>query len=239
MIAVSHPYTKFWLLSMGLIQGLFSQAQFAKTTQFSSGGILSTNGFGIVVQAHLTDNDEKKSHHVSGYLHTIKHAQESRIKNDKYVNPNPYVFGKINAGGGIGLDYTFLNLIGEKNNKTPSLYWGTSLGPMLGIIKPYYISYDKRGEQNLVVVQDEYIMANQDSIIGGVSWIKGINEMKYTPGIHIDLHVVIEWTQYLTIHRWQNGVRMNYFPKNLTILYQAKNALFLSFYTQYTLGKNT
>lgn len=63
-----------------------------------SGGInISTNGYGIYFQSGFPEVNSKTKNSITLYGHTIKHAQEARIKNERYINPSPYVLGKINA----------------------------------------------------------------------------------------------------------------------------------------------
>ena len=202
-----------------------------------SGGInISTNGYGIYFQSSFFEVNSKTKNSITLYGHTIKHAQEARIKNEKYINPNPYVLGKINAGGGFGIDFTLHRQMGSHQSNSPKLFLGTTIGPILGVIKPYYILFDKPGEPNQIVIQNEDMLYKQDSIIGSVVWTKGLSELSYTPVIHFDLNLLIRWKNYNRTQNWQNGIRINYFPKGLNILLKAKNYTFLSIYTQYGLS---
>ena len=199
-----------------------------------SGGInISTNGYGIYFQSCFPKANSKIKNSITLYSHTIKHAQETRIKNEKYINPSPYVLGKINAGGGFGIDFTFHHQIGSHQDNSPKLFFGASVGPILGIMKPYYVSFDKPGEPNQIIVQNEGILGKQDSIIGSIVWTKGLSELSYTSGIHFDLNFLVQWRNYNRAHNWQNGIRINYFPKGLDILLLANNSSFISIYTQY------
>ena len=199
-----------------------------------SGGInISTNGYGIYFQSCFPKVNSKIKNSITLYSHTIKHAQETRIKNEKYINPSPYVLGKINAGGGFGIDFTFHHQIGSHQDNSPKLFFGASVGPILGIMKPYYVSFDKPGEPNQIIVQNEGLLGKQDSIIGSIVWTKGLSELSYTPGIHFDLNFLVQWRNYNRAHNWQNGIRINYFPKGLDILLLANNSSFISIYTQY------
>jgi len=198
-----------------------------------SGGInISTNGYGIYFQSCFPKVNSKIKNSITLYSHTIKHAQETRIKNEKYINPSPYVLGKINAGGGFGIDFTFHHQIGSHQDNSPKLFLGASIGPILGIMKPYYVSFDKPGEPNQII-QNEGLLGKQDSIIGSIVWTKGLSELSYTPGIHFDLNFLVQWRNYNRAHNWQNGIRINYFPKGLDILLLANNSSFISIYTQY------
>lgn len=199
-----------------------------------SGGInISTNGYGIYFQSGFSEVNSKTKNSITLYGHTIKHAQETRVKNEKYINPSPYVLGKINAGGGFGIDFTLHRQMGSHQGNSPKLFLGASIGPILGIMKPYYVSFDKPGEPNQIIIQNEGLLNKQDSIIGSVIWTKGLSELSNTPGIHFDLNFLVQWRNYNRAHKWQNGIRINYFPEGLNILLRANNSYFISIYTQY------
>ena len=199
-----------------------------------SGGInISTNGYGIYFQSGFSEVNSKTKNSITLYGHTIKHAQETRVKNEKYINPSPYVLGKVNAGGGFGIDFTLHRQMGSHQGNSPKLFLGASIGPILGIMKPYYVSFDKPGEPNQIIIQNEGLLNKQDSIIGSVVWTKGLSELSNTPGIHFDLNFLVQWRNYNRAHKWQNGIRINYFPEGLNILLRANNSYFISIYTQY------
>ena len=204
-----------------------------RSIELSGGVNISTNGYGIYFQSCFPKVNSKIKNSITLYSHTIKHAQETRIKNEKYINPSPYVLGKINAGGGFGIDFTFHHQIGSHQDNSPKLFLGASVGPILGIMKPYYVSFDKPGEPNQIIVQNEGLLGKQDSIIGSIVWTKGLSELSYTSGIHFDLNFLVQWRNYNRAHNWQNGIRINYFPKGLDILLLANNSSFISIYTQY------
>ena len=204
-----------------------------RSIELSGGVNISTNGYGIYFKSCFPKVNSKIKNSITLYSHTIKHAQETRIKNEKYINPSPYVLGKINAGGGFGIDFTFHHQIGSHQDNSPKLFLGASIGPILGIMKPYYVSFDKPGEPNQIIVQNEGLLGKQDSIIGSIVWTKGLSELSYTSGIHFDLNFLVQWRNYNRAHNWQNGIRINYFPKGLDILLLANNSSFISIYTQY------
>ena len=203
-----------------------------------SGGInISTNGYGIYFQSGFSEVNSKTKNSITLYGHTIKHAQETRVKNEKYINPSPYVLGKVNAGGGFGIDFTLHRQMGSHQGNSPKLFLGASIGPILGIMKPYYVSFDKPGEPNQIIIQNEGLLNKQDSIIGSVIWTKGLSELSNTPGIHFDLNFLVQWRNYNRAHKWQNGIRINYFPEGLNILLRANNSYFISIYTQYSFNQ--
>ena len=175
-----------------------------------SGGInISTNGYGIYFQSGFSEVNSKTKNSITLYGHTIKHAQETRVKNEKYINPSPYVLGKVNAGGGFGIDFTLHRQMGSHQGNSPKLFLGASIGPILGIMKPYYVSFDKPGEPNQIIIQNEGLLNKQDSIIGSVIWTKGLSELSNTPGIHFDLNFLVQWRNYNRANKWQNGIRIN------------------------------
>lgn len=207
-----------------------------RTKELFGGINVSTNGYGVNFQSFFPMSNSKIRHSITLHGQSIKHAQETRIKNTRYLNPNPYVLGKINAGAGLGIGFSSYYQIGTNQGNSPKLYIGTSLGPILGIMKPYYILFDKLGGQNLTIIQNENIIDKQDSIIGSVIWTKGLRELSFTTGLHLDINLSIQWKNYNRNQQWQNGIRINYFPYGLNILLKSQNSVFLSVYTQYTIS---
>ena len=208
-----------------------------QTSKELYGGInVSTNGYGLFLQSFFSKPNSKIKNSITLQGQSIRHPQETRIKNSRYLNPNPYVLGKINAGAGLGINITSYYQIGTKQGNSPKLYIGTSLGPILGVMKPYYVLFDKLGDQDQTIIQNENIINKQDSIIGGVVWTKGMRELSFTPGVNLDINLSIQWKNYNRYHHWQNGIRINYFPNGLDILLKTENSIYFSIYTQYGLS---
>jgi len=223
--------SSIWLLFMAI------SVDAQETSKRTFGGInVSTNGYGIFLQSYFSKSNSKIKNSITLHAQSIKHAQETRIKNSRYLNPNPYVLGKINAGAGLGINITSYYQIGTNQGNSPKLYIGTSLGPILGVMKPYYVVFDKLGDRNQTIIQNENIINKQDSIIGGAIWTKGLRELSFTPGVDLDINLSIQWKNYNRNHLWQNGIRINYFPNGLNILLKTENSVYFSVYTRYGLS---
>ncbi len=103
-------------------------------------------------------------------------------------------------------------------------------------MKPYYVVFDKLGDRNQTIIQNENIINKQDSIIGGAIWTKGLRDLSFTPGVDLDINLSIQWKNYNRKHLWQNGIRINYFPNGLNILLKTENSVYFSVYTRYGLS---
>lgn len=206
----------------------------AKTGKFT----LATNGFGIGYAQYIKNG----RHLLSVDLQTISHPQETNVQNSSIVNPRTYVFAKVNAAASLRLGYTVYKELsgGDNGSLSPEVLIGFSGGPAIGITKPYYVSYQHRREDGSgldVIQQNDETINNQDSIYGPVSWTRGFNKLKFTPGLHTDIHLAIKWNHSYYLQSCKIGVRLDYFPNQLKILYNTKSQLFTSIYIAYEVGR--
>ena len=225
---------------MGTLICTNAYAQTPSLKGFAAGVSLTTNGIGAELDLLLDNHKLTKNQSISLSFQTLKHSRETKVQNSKFVNPKTYVYGKLNAAATLRIGYSWNKQIGQDKSNKPSVYIGYEIGPMLGILKPYYIGYqspsnERRGPS--IIPQNTETIANQDSIVGAADWTLGLNELRYKPGIHISTHISIDWNHSFYFQRWKTGVRFDYFPGELEILHLANNKTFTSVFTSYTLGK--
>jgi hypothetical protein len=207
-----------------------------------SGGLtLATNGIGGELNALLTPTPLIENQKITLSFQSIKHSRETKIQNSRYVNPKPYVYGKLNGATTIRLSYSMSKQIGQRMTSKPSVFWGFSAGPSLGILKPYYIGYQSNAPESnspALVPQSAETIANQDSIYGPAPWTLGTDELSFKPGLHFATYLSINWNHSFYFQSWESGVRFDYFPQELEILHLANNKAFMSIYTSYLIGKH-
>ncbi len=206
----------------------------AKTARFT----LATNGIGIGYGQYLSTDDRM----LTIDLQTISHPKETNVQNLSIVNPRAYVFGKISGAATLRLSYTTYKTLssGTSGSLSPSISLGFAGGPSLGIMKPYYVSYQHSREDGSgpdIIQQNEETASNQDSIYGPVSWTRGFSELSFTPGLHADIHLAIKWNHSYYLQSCKMGVRLDYFPRSLEILYNTKSQYFTSIYIAYEVGR--
>ena len=200
--------------------------------------ILATNGFGLGYSHRMNEGRQL----IFADLQTINHPLETSVQNTNRVNSKTYVFAKVNSAAGLRIGYTTYKSLssGSISGAAPQILIGLSAGPSLGIIKPYYISYQHSREDGSgadIIQQNEEIIHNSDSIYGPISWTRGFNKLTISPGIHVDIHLALNWNHSYYIQSCKMGVRLDYFPKGIDILYNAKNQVFTSLYITYEVGR--
>lgn len=200
--------------------------------------ILATNGLGIGYSQYIKDGKSL----LSADLQTISHPQETNVQNTSIVNPRTYVYAKVNSAASLRFGYTAYKTLssGSNSSLSPAILIGWTAGPSLGITKPYYVSYQhnrKDGSGTDIIQQNEETINNQDSIFGPVSWTQGFKKLGFTPGAHADVHVAIKWNHSYYLQSCKLGVRFDYFPNQLNILYNAKSQYFTSLYIAYEVGR--
>lgn len=200
--------------------------------------ILSTNGFGTGYSHYYKEN----SRAIFVDLQTLRHPQETNVQNTSIVNPRSYVFAKVNSLASLRLGYSAYKILSNGSNESlsPQIALGVSVGPNLGIIKPYYVSYQhgRRDGTNIdIIQQNEETIQNSDSVYGPVSWTKGFNNLNFTPGIHTDIHLTINWNHSYYFQSCKIGVRFDYFINDPQILYNSKNQMFTAAYISYEIGR--
>ncbi|MEN8697253.1 MAG: hypothetical protein ABF317_08130, partial [Bacteroidia bacterium] len=123
---------------------------------------------------------------------------------------------------------------------SPDILLGVSLAPSLGIMKPYYISYQHNRNDGTgpdIMQQNIETIQNKDSIYGPASWTNGFTKLSTTLGVHTDLHVALNWNHSYYFQSCKLGVRFDLYPRRLNIMYGANNQYFTSLYITYSSGK--
>jgi hypothetical protein len=233
-----HPSCFSRYILLFLFAYILPQAVIAQKNINTGRFILATNGFGVGYSHHMHEGEQL----IFADIQTINHPLETNMQNPNTVNPKAYTFAKINSAASLRIGYTAYRLLsnGSNSSLSPQILGGISAGPSLGIIKPYYISYQHNREDGSgadIIQQNEETIHNSDSIYGPVSWTKGFNELAVSPGIHADIHIAINWNHSYYIQSCKMGVRLDYFLNNLNILYTAQNQYFTSIYIAYEIGR--
>jgi hypothetical protein len=176
------------------------------THALSLSGRLNTNGWsgGLL---YLKQRSAGKKTLWSLHFSEIKHekeAKQQRIGNTyTYLGESsPYIFGKVNNAYTLQLGYGREQLVFPAlldGNMSISLRY--AIGPALALLKPSYLNliYVEYIPEEIAHIQTErYSNDNADkflqpaSILGNEKWSKGLNEIKYIPGLFAELAFAIE-----------------------------------------------
>ncbi|MBP6625548.1 MAG: hypothetical protein KA198_10275 [Chitinophagaceae bacterium] len=160
-----------------------------------------------------------------------------------------FVFGKQNSLYVIRGSYGLKRYYSEKA-KERGLAVGTtfSVGPTLGLLKPYYLELIRRQIDNPVainIVAEKYSESNKslfldtDAIYGGTGLTKGWGEIKVSPGVHFKSALLLDWGAFdEMIKSVEIGVMADLFLRPVPIMVTQDNSpLFLNFYLNLQLGK--
>jgi hypothetical protein len=239
-ISNNEAFKTFLVLSFLVSLTLSSSAQDNSLISYSAGANISTNGLGLDLSAGLAPNKLSNKNSIRITVNTLHHPQETKVQNQTRANPKAYVFGKLNAAGVIRLSYDFNYAIGQPKLGSPSLQYGFSVGPNLGLLKPYYVGFEDpetQPEKPQIIQQSEYTNEYQNYIYGPASWTHGLLEIDPRLGINLDMHFTVRWNNSFHFKEWKSGIRADYFPNNFKILYNSDKRVFASLYTSYSIGR--
>ncbi len=209
--------------------------------QWSLGAILHTNGWGFKFRKGYNLTFLRQFMWEIEWS-TYKSAKEVRVVNPYYSDSKPYFFGKLNyvsfLRGGVGLNYIF--------NRKP--YWGgvqvSGLvygGLSIGIAKPAYVfvAYQTTGANYELREQRYTPDINPDYIYGRGSFLAGILELNFFPGLYTKTGLDFEFgSQNKMISSLEVGATLDYSPIPIPIMaLNPKQSFFLTLYVSVMFGK--
>lgn len=171
------------------------------TREVSLGFRLKTDGWGLFFERGAVKTDESGAR--ADMFHNVQlwtaefseHKDPQQYRSSTASDPSgggralskPFIYGKINNFYSLKLGYAYRRMIaGKPEPGTVSIHWVYGGGLALGLEKPYYIdAYTNKGEETIKYTPEtaEYFL-NQDRIIGGTSFLKGLNDIGFVPGLH-------------------------------------------------------
>ncbi len=183
-------------------------------------------------------------------LGEVKHPKEQRQSPPPNVRSfRPFVFGKQNnffvarAGWGIKRYYS------EKaRHKGVAVGVSYSIGPALGMMKPYYLalaytSPDNPRDQR--VIHQKYsednaaVFLDQTRILGASPFTKGLGEISIIPGGNASVAFHMDWGAFdEVVKALEIGLQIDVFAKKVPILVTEENSqMFFNFFINLQLGK--
>lgn len=185
------------LLGVPLQQyGQAKQEEKAPTRGLAFGMLAHSFGFGIDVQYHLIRRNSSLVFSTS--LSSYKDPKELKIQS-AYADQGGkrYIYDKKNYA------YILAPTFGYSKNWIPNsgfskvgLSTTFSAGPLLALLKPYYleVAIPFNGNQAFVEV-DKYDAAlyNYSNIVGEADYFLGLNEMKIQPGFRGEISTMVDF----------------------------------------------
>ena len=189
---------------------------------------------GRIKSIHITKNWEAEI--IS--LHSLK---EIKTMNISTYNTRPFVYGKLNYVYALRFGY------GEDRRIFGKPYWGGietrwtyEAGVSLALLKPYYyyvVTYKPSGSSYYEVIEEQTFQRDID-ILGRAAFTKGIEETKFSPGVHASLGLSFDIGKSRVRAQSINvDAKAEFFPLGVSIMESEQNKrLFITFMLSYNWG---
>jgi hypothetical protein len=175
---------------------------------------------------------------------TYKSAKEVRVINPYFSDAKSYIYGRLNSvsflRGGTGQQFIL----------TRKPYWGGVQvsavvygGVTLGLAKPsyLYILYVDQALNTYYIKEEKYDPAKHfiDNIYGRASFLSGILELKFYPGIYTRAGLEFEFGNLNKSPKaLEAGALLEYCPIGIPIMaYNPEQNFFLTLYVSFMFGK--
>ncbi len=205
-------------------------------------GEIHTNGGNIAYQWGALKTYYKTTYYQLS-LGFLKHPKETRSMPSNLNVTRAFVYGKQNVLMPLSLVYGEKRYFSEKDNyRGVAVGMSYAVGPNLGLLKPYYIRYEKSDDKKDIKYSeaDSKIFLDKDKITGATPFDRGLNEIKIQPAIHAKLGLHLDWGAFDEYARaLEVGFVADYYFKKVPILVdKAQNrSIFVNFYANLQLGK--
>ncbi len=221
---------------------------------------IHTNGF-----AFGTNFSRIKTYYLTNYLNfefgEIKHPKQYRQSFDFRASANgkvsrSFVYGKQNNLYVLRAGYGQKRYFSEKAKyKGLAIGISYSLGPSLGLLKPYYLEliYPEAGDNGIITRPESYSDDNANvflditRIFGGGSFSDGLGELKVLPGGNAKFAVHFDWGAFDEfVKAVEAGVMLDFYFKKVPIMVESplvdnteNRPFFLNLYIALQLGKRS
>lgn len=175
----------------------------------------------------------------------IKHEREERTANPVYLDGLPYVYGKVNS---------FINLrfaMEHRKEITPKLRQSgvqvnhlVRYGASLAMLKPVYLEIGYPEMPYEYEIAEIYNPSEHfyDDIYGRASWVYGLDQTKFTPGLHACYALNFEYSEVRGgTNSVEVGAVVDYYMSNIEIMaseFVDPQKLFATVYLKIGIGAN-
>jgi hypothetical protein len=209
--------------------------------QWSLGAMLHSNGWGLKFRKGYNLTALKQFMWELEWS-TYKSAKEVKVVNPYYSDSRPFIFGKLNyvsfLRGGVGLNYIFNRKPYWGGVQVSGLFYG---GLSIGITKPCYVfvAYPTTGTNYELREQKYSADINPDYIYGRGSFLAGILELNFFPGLYTKAGLDFEFgSKNKMISSLEAGATLDYSPIGIPIMaLNPKQNFFLTVYISVMFGK--
>jgi hypothetical protein len=173
----------------------------------------------------------------------VKEEKISSLYSQQFGIGRQFIYGKQNSFLNFKVGFGKQILLGNKaakNGVAVSLIYGG--GFSLGMLRPYYLEVYDNKTQELVEVKyantPDSIFLNPRYIVGGASFGRGFDEMKFVPGLFFKTGFRFDYGSYNeTITALEVGLNAEWYSKEMPMMIDvpAKN-IFISGYITLSFG---
>jgi hypothetical protein len=202
-----------------------------------------------VEKGKLRAYDLTTFYHLSlGEIHHPKEVRQSAPPQTRYRS---FVYGKQNSLFALRAGWGKKKYFSEKAKvKGVAVGMSYSLGPTLGLLKPYYLAltrFNPDNPLNYSIRFEKYSENNADvflsnsRILGAAPFTKGLTEIGLLPGANASLAFQLDWGAFdQRVRALQLGVMLDVFPNNTPLLVGERNTpLFFNFFANLQFGKRS
>lgn len=244
----------FFFTSYSLV--LYGQDDFTNSpvtlyrTQKQIGVTIHTAGLGANY-VYAKYKDAKNLRFYSIEFLNIKHEKERKRVNDSYdINyktPRGFVYGKVNSflvlRPTIGKKKIFTKKTRRKGVEFGQLW---HFGPSIGMLKPVYLEIIDYNANYFPIERYDPVKHDLNNIFGRASVLKGVDEIKFEPGLFIKYGLNFEYSSSVNyLQGIEVGIAADLYLNKIEIMAEeilglsaGKNKrLFVNLYLNYYLGR--
>lgn len=179
----------------------------------------------------------------------LKSTKEQRQSADPQGRSfRPYVFGKQNNLFVLRTNWGIKRYYSEKaKQKGVAIGINYSVGPTLGLLKPYYLALayvspdnprDQRVLHQRYSEENADVFLNNTRILGASPFTKGFSEVSILPGANASIALHMDWGAFDEfVKAFEIGFMFDLFFKDAPIMVEQNNPMFFNFFLNLQLGK--
>ena len=213
------------------------------TDEMSWGAVLHTQGAGLTFSRGVYKDGTRIRMFVADLAY-IRNAKEEKTSNPVYDDGAAYVYGKVNAFHTLRLLTGTQRVRSEKIRKDAVRFstlwlWGLSFGAE----KPVYleIGYPDIPYTSILVERYDPAVHFSDDIFGQASWVNGLSELAFVPGLHAGYSIEFEYGSQREMMRSLNiGVDADVFlwePEILAAKFDQNTRYFFTLHAKLQVGR--
>lgn len=210
--------------------------------------------FGVNINSHGWGFSYRKGKHLTGTMKRMmdfdyvsyRHPKEVKLQNQSASNNSKsYYYGKLNNAAFLRVGYGIQKVIfDEELPGALEIKLNYYAGASLGLLKPVYLEIYKQS----LAIPDRYELVTEkynpethfaENIYGRAPFLRGINELKFNPGVYGKFGLSFEYgADQEVIRNIETGLILDFHPKAMQVMaFNTNNPFTFSFYVAVNWGK--